>query len=294
MVAWKRLIRFVATDGKVYRGEPIISENQDLGKLAEDGTKLSAKLIKGDDIFSEDTVVTNEVLEVSKLLGPLAPTDVPIVKCVGLNYMKHIQEGGRTPPPYPSIFYKPNFAVADHGEDIPIPKISQENQLDYEGELCVVIGKTGKDIKEEDALSYVAGYTAGNDVSARTWQRDPKYAGGVPQWGFSKSFDKYAPLGPVLVSTSEIQNPGTLELKTLVNGEVRQHTNTDDLLFNVAKIIAFISQGTTLEKGTVIMTGTPSGVAMGMKPTPKYLHANDVVEVYISSIGTLKNKMHFI
>ncbi|KAK6460360.1 hypothetical protein DFJ63DRAFT_290462 [Scheffersomyces coipomensis] len=291
-VAWKRLIRFVAKDGKIYRGEPIVpNEDYDLGKAALAGEEIRAKVITG-DVF-DDAVVTDEIKEVKTLLGPLSEDDVPIIKCIGLNYMKHIQEGGRTPPPYPSVFYKPRFSIADFGEPIPIPKIAQENQVDYEGELCVVIGKTGKDIKVEDALSYVAGYVSGNDVSARTWQRDPKYAGSVPQWGFSKSFDKYAPLGPAVVSTAVIPNPGTLQLKTIVNGEVRQDTNTDDLLFNVPKIIAFISQGTTLEKGTVIMTGTPSGVAMGMK-SPKYLNHNDVVEVSIEKIGTLHNKMDFI
>lgn len=293
MTAWNRLIRFVAKDGKIYRGEPIVSNSDyDVGKQFAEGKVIKAKVVTGDNIFT-NAKVTDEVLEVEKLLGPLTPQDVPIIKCVGLNYMKHIQEGGRTPPPYPSIFYKPKFSVADHNEPIPIPKIAQQNQCDYEGELCVVIGKTGKDIKEEDALSYVAGYVSGNDVSARTWQRDPAYAGGVPQWGFSKGFDKYAPLGPALVSTNVIKNPGVLQLTTTVNGEIRQNTNTDDLLFNVPKIIAFISQSTTLEAGTVIMTGTPSGVAMGMK-TPKYLNHGDVVEVAIDQIGTLSNKMDFV
>ncbi|KAG5416684.1 hypothetical protein I9W82_005648 [Candida metapsilosis] len=291
-MTWKRLIRFVANDGKIYRGEPIVTDAEyDVGKQFLQGKTIKAKVVKG-DIF-KDAVVTDEELDVKQLLGPLTQDDVPIIKCVGLNYMKHIQEGGRTPPPYPSIFYKPRFSVADFGEPIPIPKIAQENQCDYEGELCVVIGKTGKDIKEEDALSYVAGYVSGNDVSARTWQRDPKYAGGVPQWCFSKSFDKYAPLGPQLVSTQVIPDPAALELTTRVNGEVRQHTGTDDLLFNVAKIISFISQSTTLEQGTVIMTGTPSGVAMGMKE-PKFLQHNDEVEVEISQIGTLSNKMDFV
>ena len=289
---WKRLIRFVAKDGKIYRGEPIVSDSDfDVGKQYLSGKPIQAKVVTG-DIFS-NAVVTDQVLEVKKLLGPLTEDDVPIVKCVGLNYMKHIQEGGRTPPPYPSIFYKPRFCVADFGEDIPIPQIAQENQLDYEGELCIVIGKSGKNIKEEDALSHVAGYVSGNDVSARTWQKNPKFAGGVPQWCFSKSFDKYAPLGPALVSLQVITDPGTLQLETRVNGELRQNANTDDLLFNVPKIISFISQGTTLEKGTVIMTGTPSGVAVGMKE-PKYLQNGDVVSVYIDRIGTLSNKMSFL
>lgn len=292
MSSWNRLIRFVANDGKIYRGEPAISDTAyDIGKLFAAGETIKAKVVVGENIFT-DAQVTDEILEVKKLLGPLTADDVPIIKCVGLNYMKHIREAGRTPPPYPSIFYKPRFSVADHGEPIPIPKIAQKKQCDYEGELCVVIGKTGRDIKEEDALGYIVGYVSGNDVSSRTWQRDPTYAGGVPQWCFSKSFDKYAPLGPVLVSTKVISNPGALKLETRVNGEVRQNTNTDDLLFSVPKVIAFISQNTTLEAGTVIMMGTPGGVGAGMKP-PKYLNDGDVVEVEIEKIGTLSNKMDF-
>ncbi|KAK9371467.1 uncharacterized protein V1513DRAFT_455679 [Lipomyces chichibuensis] len=294
MVSWKRLIRFVALDGKTYHGEPNIKDTDDLGKLFSSGAEIKAKLIEGDDIFSDECIVTDKELTVAQLLGPLTQSDVPIIKCVGLNYMKHIQEGGRTPPPYPSIFFKPSTTVADFNEPIPIVEIAQENQCDYEGELCVVIGKEGKDIEEKDALNYVAGYVAGNDISARTWQRDPKYAGGVPQWCFSKSFDKYAPLGPALVSTSVIPDPGVLDLQTRVNGGVRQSSNTNDLLFNVPRIIAFISQGTTLQKGTVIMTGTPSGVAMGMKPVPLYLKDGDIVEVEIEKIGTLVNQMKFL
>lgn len=287
MVSWKRLIRFIGTDGQVYLGDA--QATGDLHKLITSGQTITAKVIEGGPF---DGVVTDKVVDVKTLLGPLTPEDVPIVKCVGLNYMKHIKEGGRTPPPFPSIFYKPSTSVADYGEDIPIPKLAQENQCDYEGELCVVIGKDGKDIPEDRALEYVAGYVSGNDVSARTWQRDPKYAGGVPQWCFSKSFDKYAPLGPALVSTEVIPDPGVLHLQTRVNGEIRQDTNTNDLLFNVPRIIAFISQGTTLQKGTVIMTGTPSGVAMGMKE-PKWLQDGDTVEVEIEHIGTLRNKMSF-
>lgn len=164
--------------------------------------------------------------------------------------------------------------------------------MDYEGELVIVIGKTGKDIPKDKALEYIAGYLAGNDISARTWQRDPAYAGGVPQWCFAKGFDKFAPLSPVLVSPSVVGNASNLQLQTLVNGEVRQDTRTDDLLFGVEYIIEFISQGTTLEKGTVIMTGTPAGVAMGMA-SPKWLADGDSVEVKIEQLGCLKNTMSF-
>lgn len=142
-----------------------------------------------------------------------------------------------------------------------------------------MIGKTGKNIAKENALEYVTGYVASNDVSARTWQRDPAYAGGVPQWCFSKGFDKYAPLGPMIVSPKLLGDASNLRLQTWVNDELRQDTLTSDLLFGVKEIVSFISQGTTLEQGTVIMTGTPAGVAMGMKPEPRYLKNGDVVHV---------------
>jgi 2-keto-4-pentenoate hydratase/2-oxohepta-3-ene-1,7-dioic acid hydratase in catechol pathway len=123
----------------------------------------------------------------------------------------------------------------------------------------IVIGKDVRDISEEDALDYIAGYVAGDDVSARKWQRDPAYAGGVPQWCFSKGFDDFAPLGPCIVSTSLLGDASNQTLRTLINGEVRQDSNTSDLLFGVRKVVSFLSQGTTLKKGSLIMTGTPSG-----------------------------------
>lgn len=156
-----------------------------------------------------------------------------------------------------------------------------------------MIGKTGKDIPTAEALSYVLGYATANDLSARTWQRDPAYAGSVPQWCFSKGFDKFAPLGPLLISPRVVNDGSGLRLTTLVNGEVRQDSNTNDLLFNVPAIVSFLSQGTTIEEGTVILTGTPSGVAMGMKPTPKYLRNGDVVEVKIEQLGSCINRMAF-
>lgn len=157
---------------------------------------------------------------------------------------------------------------------------------------AIVIGKTGKNIAKSDVLSYIAGYVACNDVSCRGWQRDPKKAGGVPQWCFSKGFDKFAPLSPILVSPSVVGNASDLRLQTFVNGEERQNTSTGDLLFGVEEIVSFCSQGTTLQAGTIILTGTPSGVAMGMKE-PRYLNDGDFVEVKISKLGSLRNKMAF-
>lgn len=140
-----------------------------------------------------------------------------------------------------------------------IPKIAQDNQADYEGELCLIIGKDAKDVPLADALDYVAAFTCGNDISSRKLQRDPKLAGNVPQWGFSKGFDTYAPLGPVLVRPDLIGDEKKLLLQTIVNGEVRQKELVADLLFDCAYLIHYLSSGTTLRKGSIIMTGTPGG-----------------------------------
>ncbi|KAK9379987.1 uncharacterized protein V2V93DRAFT_372856 [Kockiozyma suomiensis] len=292
MVSWTRLIRFKTEEnGTIYFGEPIIlADSDDVSELYEAGA-LKAKLIEpgpSGDIFADSCIVTDTVLPVIKLLGPLTPSLVPTVRCIGLNYLKHIIEAGRKPPPFPSLFIKPSHAIDDYGAETPIPKCAQDQQSDYEGELVVVLGKTGKDIPIEKALDYVAGYTCGNDLSARKWQRDPAFAGVVPQWSFSKGFDKSAPLGPCIVAKELIGDGSGLELKTIVNGELRQHSNTSDFLFKVPRMIEFLSQGTTLEKGSVIMTGTPGGVGFAQG---KYLLPGDKIEIYFQKIGTLKHSI---
>ncbi|KAJ5626404.1 5-carboxymethyl-2-hydroxymuconate isomerase [Penicillium lagena] len=288
-MTWSMLIRFADDANKVRFGEPQITEAKELFNLLA-VSELHATEYVGDSPFSLS--LGTQTFRVKELLGVLEPRDVPIIRCIGLNYMKHIKEGGRAPPPYPSVFFKPSTSIASFQDDIPIPKIAQDDQLDYEGELSIVIAKTGKDIRERDALDYVAGYVSSNDISARKWQRDPAFAGGVPQWCFSKGFDKFAALGPMIVSPKIVGAADNLRLQTFVNGEQRQDSNTSDLLFGVQRIISFMSQGTTLEAGTVIMTGTPAGVAMGMK-VPKYLKDGDVVEVEIEHLGRTRNMMSF-
>ncbi|KAM0267948.1 hypothetical protein ACHAPA_005547 [Fusarium lateritium] len=293
-VAWQRLIRFVSTDGRVLRGEPILpTPDFDLGNTTED-TKIQARVIDGDDIYNTAGVtrVTDEVATVKTLLGPLTSSEVPIFRCVGLNYATHIREAGRKTPPFPSIFFKPSTTIHDHGANVIIPKLAQDDQADYEGELVVIIGKDAKNVDESEALEYVAAYTAGNDISSRKWQRDPNLAGGVPQWGFSKGFDTFAPLGPVLVSSNLITSPDTLHLQTVVDNTVRQDARLDDLVFSIPRLIAHLSAGTTLQKGSVIMTGTPGGVGAGLEP-PRYLVPGTRMEVRISHIGTLKNGVEF-
>lgn len=293
---WNRLIRFESLDGRILRGEPILpNEDFDLGTYntsSSNQNSLQARIITGDDIYSHACTVTSETATVKKILGPLEQNQVPILRCVGLNYAKHIKEAGRQPPPYPFIFFKPNTCVIGHDENIVIPKIAQDEQADYEGELCLVIGKDAKDVSKEDALDYVAAYCCGNDVSSRKLQRDPALAGRVPQWGFSKGFDTFAPLGPVMVSAELVGDPSKLYLETILDGRVVQSESVSDLLFDVPTIISYLSQGTTLQKGSVIMTGTPGGVGSSLNP-PKYLSPGTTVEVRISKLGTLKNGVEY-
>lgn len=157
----------------------------------------------------------------------------------------------------------------------------------------LVIGKDAKDVPLERALDYVAAYTAGNDISSRKLQRDPKLAGGVPQWGFSKGFDTYAPIGPALTASWLIPDPKELLLQTIVDGEVRQKERISDLVFDCAYLVHYLSQGSTLRKGSVIMTGTPGGVGAGLLP-PKYLVPGTIMEVVIDKIGTLRNGVKFV
>ncbi|EUC42263.1 hypothetical protein COCMIDRAFT_8122 [Bipolaris oryzae ATCC 44560] len=285
--SWKRLIRFRGEDGAEYYGEPQLENTHNLMSKLEAG--LEAEILEGTSPFEVKS--TGKFVKVKEILHLLQPKDVPTVRCIGLNYKTHIAEAGRKPPPYPSLFIKANTSIAGWDETVPIPKVAQDDQADYEGELSIVIGKTGKNISKDDAIDYVAGYVSSNDISSRKWQRDPAYAGVVPQWCFSKGFDKYAPIGPLMVSPAVVGAADNLELRTWVNGEERQRTNTSDLLFDVRTIISFLSQGTTLEKGTVIMTGTPSGVGFGQAGGPKWLRDGDVVEVEVEHCGRTRNKI---
>jgi len=166
-----------------------------------------------------------------------------------------------------------------------IPKVCQEvEQTDFECELAVVIGKAAKDVAVDDALDFVLGFTVANDISARWWQ---KTAGGG-QFCRGKSFDTFCPLGPCVVTTDEIDDPQGLDLSTVLNGEVMQSANTGDMIFSVAELVSFLSEGTTLLPGTVILTGTPAGVGFARKP-PRFLRDGDVLETSVEGIGCLRN-----
>ena len=182
--------------------------------------------------------------------------------------------------------------MADTRAPVPIPQLGQP-MCDYEGELTIVIGKDCKNVSEADALDYVAGYVSSNDVSCRDWQMEKDKAGMMPQWSFSKSFDKYAPLGPCIASTALLGDASGLKLRTYVNGDLRQESDTADLVFGVKALVSFLSTGQTLQAGSLIMTGTPGGVLLGMKPKPIYLKDGDEVVVEIERIGKVKNVMQF-
>ncbi|KAM5361841.1 hypothetical protein ACJZ2D_012871 [Fusarium nematophilum] len=225
-----------------------------------------------------------EPVTVKKLICPLERT--PIIQCVGVNYRQHATEAKMSVPEYPVIFSKPSDALAGPLDDIHIHPDAHE-MMDFEGELTVVIGRDAKDVSVSEALDYVLGYTAGNDVSARNFQLKDA-AGG--QFGYSKSFDAFAPIGPAVWSADEVSNPQDLSLITRVNGEIRQATKTSDMIWSVQQIIAHLSRGRTLRSGTVIMTGTPSGVGFFQK---QFLKDGDVVEVEIEGLGKIANKIVF-
>jgi 2-keto-4-pentenoate hydratase/2-oxohepta-3-ene-1,7-dioic acid hydratase in catechol pathway len=213
--------------------------------------------------------------------GPCVPEPGKII-CVGLNYKKHAIETGMELPQVPILFNKFNNSLSAHRDPILIPNIAKE--VDYEVELAIVIGKTAKEVTIEEALDYVFGYCIANDVSARDLQLK------TPQWMLGKTCDGFCPLGPYLVTSDEVGDPNQLNLRTFVNKEMRQQSNTEDMIFYCNEIISYVSQHMTLSPGDVILTGTPEGVIMGYPPEKQiYLKAGDEVIVEIEKLGALIN-----
>ncbi|MGI9148791.1 MAG: fumarylacetoacetate hydrolase family protein [Chloroflexota bacterium] len=211
------------------------------------------------------------------------------VFCIGRNYKAHIEEGfrarGEEPvfPKYLEIFSKPPTTLIGHEDEIGWdPSFTQ--RLDYEVELAVVIGKGGRRISADRAAEHIFGYTIANDVSAREVQMNHG------QWFLGKAMDNGCPMGPVVVPARDFPKPQNVRLTTRVNGEMRQDSNTSDMLYDIGRIVEILSAGTTLEPGDVIITGTPSGVGMGMNP-PKWLKDGDVTECEIEGIGVLRNRV---
>jgi acylpyruvate hydrolase len=200
--------------------------------------------------------------------------------CIGLNYRDHAAESNQPVPEYPTVFAKYSTCVIGPGESIVIPRVT--SQVDYEGELAVVIGRRARDVAEADALSYVAGYAPFNDVSARDYQSR------TSQWTIGKTFDTFGPLGPALVTADEIGDPHTLDIRVTIGDDVLQSSNTRHLIFSIPQLIAYLSAVMTLEPGDVIATGTPAGVGAARKPQ-RWLQPGEVVRVEIDRLGALEN-----
>ena len=211
-----------------------------------------------------------------KLLPPIP--DPPKIVCLGLNYSDHAKESGAQLPKNPILFSKYRTALIGPGDAIILPCVSKE--VDFEAELVVVVGKRGRPKNETEAMTYVAGYTIGHDVSARDWQlkKDGK------QWMVGKTFDTFAPTGPHLVTPDEISDPHNLAIRLRLNGETMQDSNTGQMIFSVGAILAYLAQIFTLEPGDLVFTGTPSGVGLSRKP-PLFLRAGQVVRLGVEGVG---------
>lgn len=226
-------------------------------------------------------VATDKLVEIGWLLAPVEPT---AILGIGMNYQAHADETGRPAPERPLVFMKMPSALQNPGEPIYLPRELRSDEVDFEAELAVIIGRECYNVEPANALDYVLGYTCANDVSARDWQF--KYGQG--QFCRGKTFRSFCPLGPCFVTTDEIEDPATLTLRGYLNGEKLQESAVADLIFDVPALIAFLSASTILAPGTVILTGTPSGVGYARTP-PRFLQPGDDVTVEIDGIGKLTN-----
>lgn len=215
-------------------------------------------------------------------LGPVIPNPDKVI-CVGANYREHLEEANYPAPPFPEVFAKYPNALIGSGAPIPVNDVS--DQVDYEGELALIIGERCKHVAERDAFSVIAGFAPVNDISARDVQLR------VSQWVIGKTLDGFAPLGPGLVPTSFIEDPHDLDIETRLNGEVVQSGNTSSLIFDIPAIITYLSSMMTLEPGDVICTGTPGGVGLFRDP-PLFLKHGDTVEVELTGLGVLSNPVN--
>ncbi|KAB5511434.1 hypothetical protein GE09DRAFT_982072 [Coniochaeta sp. 2T2.1] len=284
MSSFTHLVRFESEeDGRRYYA--------DLGSDADGppapGTKVAAATtVEGLVQTSEHRRVT-----IRRLLPPLPRDGVPIY-CVGLNYYSHAKEAKLDVPSCPPLWTKPATSLANPDEEIPVNDFCAKSLLDYEGELVFVTSKDAKDVRVAEAKDYILGYTVGNDLSCRMYQL-PKYSAG--QFFFAKAFDKFAPIGPTLISPEAFGDGSGYTVVTKVNGDIRQTAEfTKDLIFKPAQILSHMSQGkcTTIPAGTAVMTGTAAGVGAFRAPKT-FLQDGDVVEVEMKKVGTLKNKIRF-
>jgi len=250
----------------------------------------TADVLDGDPLrmFPERPRRTGRVVPIRGRLTPIAPSNI---FCIGMNYRSHVEEMGGTVPDFPVVFMKPNRAVTSPFMPIRLPKVQHEaGEVDQEAELAVVIGKDAKDVAVGDAFDYVLGYTCANDVSARWWQKH----GGGGQFVRGKGSDTCCPVGPVITThgdgEDEIADPQALSVSGSLDGELLQDGHTSDMIFSVAELISFLSQDTTLVKGSIILTGTPPGVGWAREPK-KLMQSGMTSKIEIEKIGVLENSV---
>ncbi|OJJ59973.1 hypothetical protein ASPSYDRAFT_201047 [Aspergillus sydowii CBS 593.65] len=284
---FSRLVRFTpkSNPSTILIGEPV-SPTLDVGLAIHQGNDVPVALFSGSSVLNPGSK-TGTTESIARLLSPLAQNEVGSIRCIGLNYVSHAKEMSLEIPTVPTLFLKPSTSLGNPYPTSPtiLPKITQADGTgDYESEMAIVIGRDAKDVSEEEALKYVLGYTAANDISSRTSQMNQS------QWCFSKGFDGACPLGPVLVSQKVVGDVGGLRIKGVKNGTVLQDCQLTDLIFSVPKLVSFLSQGTTLPAGTVILTGTPPGVGAAKNPK-EFLKAGDEFAVeLLPHVGTLVSK----
>lgn len=242
-----------------------------LSLIAEDPAPLAAKTEAGDPYLVPASKV--------EFLPPV--TRPGKILCVGLNYRDHCEEQGKSVPDYPLLFNKYRTSLRGHGADIPLP-LDLDDCMDYEGELAFVVGKEATRVKKRSAMSHIAGFMVMNDVSARTLQKNER------QWARAKGCDGSAPCGPYLVSADEVGDPHNLAIRTRVNGNVMQSSNTKHFIFNLPYLVQYITAAITLEPGDIVTTGTPGGVGVFREP-PVFLDPGDEVEIEIERVGILRN-----
>ena len=248
--------------------------------LPDDASRIGVAALAAAGWSDSQPLVLGEPVPVDSL-RLLAPVPQPEkVICVGVNYGLHAAEANIAPPPFPEIFAKFPSAIQDPGG--PIVLLAEDPAVDYEGELTVVIGATARSLTPDNALAAVAGYTIGNDVSARTIQLR------VAQWMTGKTPDTFCPIGPWMATSETVRDPQTLSISTVIGGETLQSASTGQMIFTVAHLLVYLSSLCTLRPGDIILTGTPAGVGHSMKP-PRYLREGDIVEVAVDRIGTLRN-----
>ncbi|PSN72665.1 fumarylacetoacetate hydrolase [Corynespora cassiicola Philippines] len=286
--SWSRLVRFVAVEDQAeHVGEPL-DRSVDIGAALASGSEVLVREFTGQSVIAPSATPTSRTLTIQTLLPPLSKAEIGTIRCIGLNYRNHAKEMNMEIPDYPTLFFKPSTCLNNPNASLVIPyQATSSHESDYEAELAIVIGKAIRNATKEEAMDYVLGFTCSNDVTARIHQ----FRGA--QWGYGKGFDGFAPMGPCVVAAHSIPDLGAITLKTTLNGEVMQEGKVDDMIFGIPEIVSYLSQGTTLEAGTVIMTGTPHGIGVSKTPKVYLKHGDDLRVVMSHGLGSLVSSVEY-